>query len=490
MTQVPDNQPNEDSIIIPGDFGSDGPHNRDTADKAPSTSTLTIGNPTESAASEQEGEVGDASEESVVKDHQEKVIGEIMEEGEERGKKPVMEHRARSRSRSSTPSVAASTRKDSVPATSEEPGPNPEDEGSREAVEDGNKEDVSDDKIEPDIAEQTVISAPSSPSSEAFQEASTLPEAEAVEGEEVPSETQPDVPAGGQPGVPATEVNVQEDDGDDFGDFDDFGDTVEADGGDDFNDFDDFGGFEDGDTSGGFDEPPSAPEPAPPPPPQTFTPQLPVPLPDFGGDPTGVDSTLSIAVEKMFPVEGERRKPTSVEGRSFLTDRSQSLWNQLVAPPPLQPPNWKISRIRRLFLVSLGIPLDLDDILPPETKQKKLVLPSVHLSRQVDSRPSSRSSRRSGSLPRNKKKAEDNKPEELDIPRARILCSTSPVALRSYTIQELRKHIQKLEHLTQVASEVLTYWLGKRDSAVGDKETFETVIESLVGYARKKRQNG
>jgi len=173
---------------------------------------------------------------------------------------------------------------------------------------------------------------------------------------------------------------------------------------------------------------------------------------------------------------------------------SLSLWNQLVAPPPLQPPNWKISRIRRLFLVSLGIPLDLDEILPTETKQKKLVLPSVHLPRHPDSdsRPSSRNSRRSGSQSR-RKKAEGRtqiKSEALDIPSARILCSTSAVALRSFTVEELQEHVRKLEETTKTASEVLTYWLAKRDGAIGDKETFETVIESLVGYAKKQRQNG
>ncbi|KAI5843752.1 hypothetical protein BZA05DRAFT_410548 [Tricharina praecox] len=291
-------------------------------------------------------------------------------------------------------------------------------------------------------------------------------------------------------------LEEKEDDGFGGDDFDDFGEAVEADGGD-FNDFDDFEGFQDGDADGTFDEPESVPEaaptPPPPPPPQPIVPQLPVPLPDFG-DEEGVRFALADAVEKMFPKEGtEQRKPTSVEGRSFLTDRSQSLWNQLVAPPPLQPPNWKISRIRRLFLVSLGIPMDLDEVLPPETKQKKLVLPSVHLSRHPESRPSSRNSRRSGSLSRKKKGAEDKNqinPESLDIPSARILCSTSTIALQNFTVAELLDHIQKLEETTATASEVLTYWLGKRDSAMSDKETFETVIESLVGYARKKRQNG
>lgn len=181
---------------------------------------------------------------------------------------------------------------------------------------------------------------------------------------------------------------------------------------------------------------------------------------------------------------------------------SLSLWNQLVAPPPLQPPNWKISRIRRLFLVSLGVPVDLDEILPAETKQKKLVLPSINTLRRSSgddghrsrSRSQSRSSRPSS---RARKAAVDDKnknggigPESLDVPSARILCSTSDVALCGLTVEELQEHVKELEKVTQIAGEVLTYWLRKRESAIGDKETFETVIESLVGYARKKRQNG
>lgn len=57
-------------------------------------------------------------------------------------------------------------------------------------------------------------------------------------------------------------------------------------------------------------------------------------------------------------------------------------------------------------------------------------------------------------------------------------------------MEELQEHVRKLEETTKIASEVLTYWLAKRDGAIGDKETFETVIESLVGYAKKQRQNG
>ena len=130
--------------------------------------------------------------------------------------------------------------------------------------------------------------------------------------------------------------------------------------------------------------------------------------------------------------------------------------------------------------------------MPAETKQKKLILPSVHLPRHRDSmnsRPSSRNSRRSGSLPR--KKGDDKNqvdPESLNIPNARILCSTSPLALRNFTEEELREHVKKLEETTALAGEVLTYWLERRNSAVGDKEAFEMVVHNLVKHAKAQRQ--
>lgn len=77
---------------------------------------------------------------------------------------------------------------------------------------------------------------------------------------------------------------------------------------------------------------------------------------------------------------------------------------------------------------------------------------------------------------------------DIDEPSARILCTTSDLVLKGMSEKELREHIRILQGLTSTASELLTWWLKKRDGAMGDKETFETVIESLVGYARKTRK--
>jgi hypothetical protein len=43
---------------------------------------------------------------------------------------------------------------------------------------------------------------------------------------------------------------------------------------------------------------------------------------------------------------------------------SRDFYKALIEIPPLKPPNWKQSRIRRQHLIALGIPVNLDEVLP------------------------------------------------------------------------------------------------------------------------------
>jgi hypothetical protein len=191
----------------------------------------------------------------------------------------------------------------------------------------------------------------------------------------------------------------------------------------------------------------------------------------------------------------------------FFTPRSASLWSQLVAPPPLQPPNWIRSRIRRLFLVSLGVPVDLDEILPA-SKQKKLVLPSIHLnpssnsprtstdSRSIsrlkagDGNASSTSLDSQGKPSRSDSRRRKGPPPAptLDLVSARQLCTITDEALNGLTIDELKAHVKKLEAMVGTANEVLDFWTKRTDEKLGDREAFEGVIENLVKHARKTRK--
>jgi hypothetical protein len=202
------------------------------------------------------------------------------------------------------------------------------------------------------------------------------------------------------------------------------------------------------------------------------------------------------------------RAPSIADSSPFLSDRSLSLWQQLVSPPPMQPPNWTRSRIRRLFLVSLGVPVDLDEILPP-SKQKRLVLPSIGLddpdvptsaqlqrlkeseanesatsidSKTGESRPSRKSRERQA-----KRVSKIPPPPVFDTLAAARLAATTEQALTVFSDGELQQHVLTLRVLNEEASRVLEYWLQRKDEGVKEKEALEGVIENLVGWVKGGR---
>ncbi|EON67188.1 hypothetical protein W97_06441 [Coniosporium apollinis CBS 100218] len=297
-------------------------------------------------------------------------------------------------------------------------------------------------------------------------------------------------------------ADTNDDDGIDEGFGDEFDDFEE--GGQEDDDFGDFGdGFEQADqgAESAFDQSftqPSAP---------VAPPSLPIPNFDDSNTPEDIQAACQPYISELFPslnLDPSTDSSSQTATSLFLSERSLSLWSQLVAPPPLQPPNWVRSRIRRLFLVSLGVPVDLDEILPA-SKQKKLILPSINLSNERSPRPSS-DNRGNGAVARLKQgndssasvnsstsKAERKRrgpppPPELDVSSTTMLCSTTELALRSYTDEELEAHVARLKELQIRASEVLEYWLKQKDSAMGDKDAFEGVIENLVKHAKKVRE--
>lgn len=211
------------------------------------------------------------------------------------------------------------------------------------------------------------------------------------------------------------------------------------------------------------------------------------------------DSQPLTNLKDLPPIDPSKTSP-------FLSDRSLSLWQQLVSPPPMQPPNWTRSRIRRLFLVSLGVPVDLDEILPP-SKQKRLVLPNINLP-SSSPRPStaldrlreqngdnasttSLDSKTGAPKPSSTSKSRRSKgpppPPDFDLNAAALLCSTTEQAMSVYSDEELKEHVSMLGVLNERASGVLEYWLQRKDEGVKEKEALEGVIENLVGFVRGRR---
>lgn len=227
-------------------------------------------------------------------------------------------------------------------------------------------------------------------------------------------------------------------------------------------------------------------------------------------------AATQIHLDAMFPSSTPQHlssltppEPIPDSSPIFPSDRSRSLWKQLITPPPLQPPNWTQSRIRRLFLVSLGVPVDLDEILPP-SKQKKLILPDINL----ESGRKSESDKALGSVARLKAKAANDStgsvdsthsatkdrsarpkrpkgpppPPDLDLVAVKRLCATTDEKLEGFTEDELQAHVKELHAASEKTSETLEYWLKRRDGLRKEKEAFEGVIENLVRHARRVRK--
>ncbi|KAJ5185058.1 hypothetical protein N7491_007071 [Penicillium cf. griseofulvum] len=278
-------------------------------------------------------------------------------------------------------------------------------------------------------------------------------------------------------------------------DFDEFVEEQEDMGDDDFGDFDD--GFQEPSAEEALDETAASQQARAPPPLTDFN--------TFKSTSELLDS-LQDTLNLLFPASQDLSSLAPVEPipdstAIFSTERSLSLWSQLVAPPPLQPQNWVKSRIRRLFLVSLGVPVDLDEILPA-SKQKKLVLPSIDLEGTGAKSPGTRSDSQVRKEEGNENTEKGQAPSrqkatprrgtppapEIDLSAVHRLCATTDAALDGLTDSELKLHVQELNQVTQRASSVLEHWLKRRDGLVGEKEAFEGVIENLVSHVRRVRK--
>ncbi|KAF2765480.1 hypothetical protein EJ03DRAFT_369131 [Teratosphaeria nubilosa] len=312
-----------------------------------------------------------------------------------------------------------------------------------------------------------------------------------------------------QPPDADADADAENEDNDDFGDdFDEFNEAGGED--DDFGDFDEAG---DGDGDGDGEATPMAAQPRT----QLPTTTLPdvlaglPPLDLSNLSPSETQESITPYITTIFPTAQplpplHTLPPIDPSKTSpFLSPRSLSLWQQLVSPPPLQPPNWTRSRIRRLFLVSLGVPVDLDEILPP-SKQKRLILPTTNLttsprpSHALDrlKDPAANSSSTSLDSKSGQKRPSSSRrlakgpppPPDFDLNSARLLCATTVEALRGFIDEGLKAHVARLEVLNREASAVLEYWLVRRDELVREKEAFEGVIENLVGFVKGRRGGG
>lgn len=189
--------------------------------------------------------------------------------------------------------------------------------------------------------------------------------------------------------------------------------------------------------------------------------------------------------------------------KAYFSERSESLWNQLaVMAPEVHPIDWKRSSIRRLMLVSLGVPLDLDEILPNKNT-KRLILPSSRAKeseKKTDTKSNTDTQEQDAKenqqqpeiAPRDAQSQNEidelNVETELSLSKWQQLANVSVEACEGMEEEELNEHVEALKSAKEQAENLFTKWENKKQAAEKDKEAFEGVIESLLEYAQRLRR--
>ncbi|KAM5534266.1 hypothetical protein V8D89_010876 [Ganoderma adspersum] len=199
--------------------------------------------------------------------------------------------------------------------------------------------------------------------------------------------------------------------------------------------------------------------------------------------------------------------------QTLVTSESRQLYNAILppSPPSFQPVNWTRSRTRRQHLIHLGIPINLDEVLPrtngvlptleittrpmsappgPRGGLSKLQTEALNQRRSGSSRPGSPSSRRGPSAAAQLRLGPR---PELDEARVGELLSLSADQMSLLPTSTLEGYLVDMKSQTSKSSALLTYLLQTRDALQQDSETYNKLIGELVGEAQKiktgKRMN-
>ncbi|KAG8704466.1 hypothetical protein FRC09_003513 [Ceratobasidium sp. 395] len=353
----------------------------------------------------------------------------------------------------------------------------------------------------------------------------------------------PAFPSGPKPAAPTFDTDGAFDINDDglgppaddgFGDFDDFAAPTSGQALDD--DFGDFGDFGSGNGAVGFEAAPSNGfgeemhggfgiedvrrwqplEVSPLPPPQELAER--------------VGELLEPIWAHLRPNEFLSDEPErQVEGiaQILVTPASRNLYGLLTQQPrgASRPPNWTRSRIRRQHLISLGIPINLDEVLPQSTLKP---LPVLHIQTEAAHQPrplsappgprpnpgevqlnrvgggtgSARGSRTgtpAGSpisstgrrLPPTASSALRLGPKpQVDTKKIEESLSMTSDNLSLLPLAQLESHLATMRTLTTSTSSLLTHLLQQREALQQDSETYNGLIAELVGEAQKMKSSG
>lgn len=341
----------------------------------------------------------------------------------------------------------------------------------------------------------------------------------------------------GEPSAAATATH------DDFGDFDDF-ETGDAPNDADFGD-DGFGDDDTFDQPGNGSQAPAATAVPTPAPASTRT------WTSLNVTPSSKRLELSDSVTALLPLSTAAEAELTnaplrqVEGPSqvLVSSGSRQLFTDLTSMPSVRPIDWVRSRTRRDYLISMGVPVNLDEIhstfssgsnsrqLPPlqlkyDSNAKRASGSSSHDSNpsllqrssslkiagngpsssgsgQARSASTSNSPRNGNASPAlgssaNRERIAERRMQELglgpapqvDLKRAEDLVGKTEDQLTLLSLPALKSMLRELNSLTTSTSSLLTHHLTLRESYQADSEMYNAMIKELVTGAANRIGSG
>lgn len=200
----------------------------------------------------------------------------------------------------------------------------------------------------------------------------------------------------------------------------------------------------------------------------------------------GEDITAVTTDDPMREVEGV--------GQILITPSGREMYKVLLqTAPPTQPANWTRSRIRRQHLISLGIPVNLDEVLPQASGKP---LPPLEIHTRPMSAPPGRASghnSRSGTPqpgPRNNIVAQLGPKPDIDTASIQQLLADDIESLKIDSLSNLERQLNELKMQTAQVSSLLTYLLQSRDALQQDSDTYNGLIGGLVNQMAQKVKSG
>ena len=208
---------------------------------------------------------------------------------------------------------------------------------------------------------------------------------------------------------------------------------------------------------------------------------------------TSVHASMSDGSASDVVEEGMRQ----VEGLSqvLVSEQSRSMFRELDSKDmPSAPLDWRRSHTRRQYLISLGVPINLDEVLG--NGPTKEALPPLQLnlvtsdhdssSLSVPARPGVPKVSSKESWGDHRRRQIGLHEPSLPIGRIEKLLQLSEDDIKLLTLPELRELFREMESLSKRMGDALQYHLMIRETFSTDSEVYHGMIRDLVAGASNK----